>query len=211
MMKFTVIFILVPEPPSNIKALVMSTNSILVSWKPPTQPNGVVEQYTVYVRELTEGAAEPKTKSQKVPAISSMTYEATGLDSKKRYEFWVTASTNIGEGAPSKNVILSPNDRVPAKIASFDDTFTTTYKEDVKLPCLAVGNPQPEIIWKIKGNIFRANERMRQLPEGSLLIKEVSRIDGGEYSCHVENSFGKDSVTHQLIVHGKLFPNQKQT
>lgn len=89
----------------------MSTDSILVSWKPPTQPNGVVEQYTVYVRELNDGGAESKTRNQKIPAISSMTYEATGLDSKKRYEFWVTASTNIGEGQASKTVVLSPKDR----------------------------------------------------------------------------------------------------
>lgn len=40
-----------PEPPSAVKALVMTGDSILVSWKPPTQPNGVVVQYTVYVKE----------------------------------------------------------------------------------------------------------------------------------------------------------------
>lgn len=38
---------------------------------------------------------------------------------------------------------------VPAKIASFDESFTATYKEDVKLPCLAVGVPPPNILWKV--------------------------------------------------------------
>lgn len=89
---------------------------------------------------------------------------------------------------------------MPAKIASFDDTFTTTYKEDVTLPCLAVGVPLPEITWKIKGVAFASNERFRQQPDGSLFIRDVTRTDAGEYSCHVENSFGQDSVTHQLIV-----------
>lgn len=89
---------------------------------------------------------------------------------------------------------------VPAKIASFDDQFTTTYKEDVTLPCLAVGIPQPEITWKIKGIAFASNDRLRQQPDGSLFIRDVSRTDAGEYSCHVENSFGQDSVTHLLIV-----------
>ncbi|KAG8223601.1 hypothetical protein J437_LFUL004125, partial [Ladona fulva] len=143
-------------------------------------------------------------KSQKVPQYQ-MSYEATGLKKKEHYEFWVTASTNIGEGQPSKSVTLSPSSRVPAKIASFDDTFTATYKEDVKLPCLAVGNPLPEIKWKVKGVAFSPNDRTRQLPEGFLLIKEVTRSDAGEYSCFVENSFGQDTVTHQLIVHGKCF------
>lgn len=89
---------------------------------------------------------------------------------------------------------------VPAKIASFDDTFTTTYKEDIMLPCLAVGVPQPTITWKIRGVAFATNDHIRQQPDGSLFIRDVTRTDAGEYSCHVENSFGQDSVTHQLIV-----------
>lgn len=131
-----------------------------------------------------------------------MSYEASGLDKKERYEFWVTASTNIGEGQPSKSVTISPSNRVPAKIASFDDSFTATYREDVKLPCQAVGVPAPDITWKVKGSTLTPNERLRQLPEGGLLIREVTRSDAGEYSCYVENSFGHDTVTHQLVVHG---------
>jgi hypothetical protein len=41
-----------------VKALVMSGDSILVSWKPPEQPNGIVSQYTVYVREDSEEAKD---------------------------------------------------------------------------------------------------------------------------------------------------------
>ena len=48
----------VPEAPSKVKALVMSGDSILVSWKPPEQPNGIVSQYTVYVREDSEEAKD---------------------------------------------------------------------------------------------------------------------------------------------------------
>ncbi|XP_049833935.1 Down syndrome cell adhesion molecule-like protein Dscam2 isoform X22 [Schistocerca gregaria] len=190
----------VPEAPNAVKALVMSSESILVSWKPPEQPNGIVTQYTVYVKEDSEAAKEEEPKSQKVPQYQ-MSYEASGLKKKERYEFWVTASTIIGEGQPSKPVSLSPSPRVPAKIASFDDNFTATYKEDVKLPCLAVGIPPPEIVWKVKGLAFQPDDRIRQLPEGSLFITSVTRQDAGEYTCTVENSFGQDTVTHRLVVH----------
>lgn len=78
-----------------------------------------------------------------------MSYEASGLETNKPYEFWVTASTNIGEGQQSKSIIAIPSDKVPAKIASFDDTFVATFKEDAKLPCLAVGAPTPNITWKV--------------------------------------------------------------
>ncbi|XP_031351172.1 Down syndrome cell adhesion molecule-like protein Dscam2 isoform X16 [Photinus pyralis] len=198
----------VPEAPVAIKALVMSTTSILVSWKPPQEPNGIVELYTVYVREVglaeaEEVISESTPKTQKIaPNIKNqnLSFQAKDLDNKLKYEFWVTASTNIGEGQASKSVVMAPSARVPAKIASFDDTFVTTYKEDVTLPCLTVGVPQPVITWKIKGIIFGSSEHIRQQPDGSLFLRDVTRTDAGEYSCHVENSFGQDSVTHQLIV-----------
>ncbi|XP_073989890.1 Down syndrome cell adhesion molecule 1 isoform X42 [Rhodnius prolixus] len=192
----------VPDSPTAVKALAMSEESILISWKPPAQPNGVISQYTVYIKEEKEDGKFEEPKSQKMPPFQ-MTYEASGLNKEGKYEFWVTASTNIGEGQPSKTVVLTPSLKVPARIASFDSKFTATYREDVKLPCLAVGKPAPDITWKIKGTTFEssnAQNRMQQLPEGSLLIKSVTRNDAGEYSCSVENSFGKDSVTHHLVI-----------
>ncbi|XP_073812159.1 Down syndrome cell adhesion molecule 1 isoform X32 [Musca autumnalis] len=186
----------VPEAPTDVKALVMGQAAILVSWRPPAQPNGIIQQYTVYTK--VEGA-EGEPKSQKIPHYQ-MSYEATELEKNSPYEFWVTASTNIGEGQPSKSIVAMPSDQVPAKIASFDDTFTATFKEDAKMPCLAVGSPQPEITWKIKGVEFTGNDRMRVLPDGSLLIKSVNRQDAGDYTCHAENSIAKDSITHKLIV-----------
>ncbi|XP_049546742.1 Down syndrome cell adhesion molecule-like protein Dscam2 isoform X7 [Anopheles darlingi] len=184
----------VPEAPIGVKALVMSEGSILVSWQPPSQPNGLILQYTVYIKS---GEQEPK--SHKVPSYQ-MSYEASGLEKNQKYEFWVTASTTIGEGQPSKTLSAMPSDKVPAKIASFDDKFTATFKEDAKLPCLAVGSPTPDITWKIKGVEFVPNERIRQLPEGSLFIKDVIRQDAGDYTCTAENSIAKDSITHRLIV-----------
>ncbi|XP_069356513.1 cell adhesion molecule Dscam1 isoform X39 [Maniola hyperantus] len=191
----------VPEAPRAVKALVMGADSILVSWRPPAQPNGVVTHYNVYTQAQN---AEPHPN--KVPA-SQTSYSATELKAG-RYDFWVTASTIIGEGQPSATASCSPSDKVPAKIASFDESFTATYKEDVKLPCLAVGVPPPNILWKVKGQPLEASERVRQLPEGSLQIAGVARDDAGEYSCHVDNQFGTDTVTHTLSVLAPPFPPQ---
>lgn len=195
-----------PEAPTSVKALVMSDDSILVSWKPPSEPNGIVEQYTVYLREAPDGegtSSDAKPLSHKVIPnikIQNLSFQAKDLNKQLKYEFWVTASTNIGEGQTSETVTVSPSSKVPAKIASFDDSFTSTYKEDVTLPCLAVGVPQPEIKWKIKGSDNNNNDRIRQQPDGSLFIRDVHRDDAGEYSCRVNNIFGNDSITHKLVV-----------
>ena len=88
-----------------VKALLMTPDSILVSWKPPESPNGLVNQYTVYIQEGTEDA-----RSQKV-ASYQLNYEASGLKKKERYNFWVTASTSVGEGEQSKTVTIAPGSR----------------------------------------------------------------------------------------------------
>jgi len=46
-----VYFNTVPGAPSAVKALLMKSDSILVSWKAPEFPNGLVNQYTVYMQE----------------------------------------------------------------------------------------------------------------------------------------------------------------
>lgn len=73
----------------------MSGDSILLSWQPPSQPNGIVTQYTVYQR--TVEPKESEATSVKIPSFQT-TYEISGLKRKERYEFWVTAHTGIGEG-----------------------------------------------------------------------------------------------------------------
>lgn len=52
--------------------------------------------------------AEPK--SEKVSPFQ-MNYEAKNLKKQEQYEFWVTASTNVGEGQPSKTITVAPNSR----------------------------------------------------------------------------------------------------
>ena len=190
----------IPGPPSSVKAMAMSQDSILVSWKQPEDPNGIVLQYTVYIKELAR-SREVAPKSHKVNALQ-MSHQVDNLNANSRYEFWVTAHTTIGEGAASPKATLSPTARIPAKIASFDDSFVAVAKTDVKLPCIAVGNPSPQLHWKARNQPIPKNDRIRQLPDGSLQITRVLKEDAGKYTCMVNNKYGQDMVVHELIVNG---------
>ncbi|XP_045126170.1 Down syndrome cell adhesion molecule-like protein Dscam2 isoform X10 [Portunus trituberculatus] len=193
----------IPEAPTSVKALVMSADSILVSWLPPERPNGIITQYTVYYKE--HGKSDSEATLQKL-LPSQLSYEASGLKRRDAYVFWVTASTTVGEGEMSDLVHLKLSNKVPAKIASFDEEYLATYKEDVKLLCQVVGLPTPDIRWTVHGEPFTPNDRMRLLPEGSLLIRQVSRDDAGEYTCHVENPYGQDTITHKLLIQAPPHP-----
>jgi len=75
--------------------------------------------------------------------------------------------------------------------------------QDARLPCSAVGSPHPQLHWKARGSpIPRTAERIRQLPDGSLQISRIRTEDAGRYTCMVNNKFGQDQVSHELIVNG---------
>ncbi len=115
----------IPGPPSSVKPLAMSEDSILVSWKAPDEPNGIVVQYTVYIKVIfqtislaveygkfhiffhisqeLDRSRDTAPKSHKVNALQ-MSHQVDNLNRKSRYEFWVTASTVIGEGPASVKV-----------------------------------------------------------------------------------------------------------
>lgn len=99
-----------------------------------------------------------------------MSHQVDNLNRKSRYEFWVTAHTTIGEGSQSTKATLSPTGRIPARIASFDAEYVAVAKQDVRLPCIAVGSPSPQLHWKMRGQPIPKNDRIRQLPDGSLQV-----------------------------------------
>ena len=93
-----------PSQPDAIKAFQSSPDSVIVSWKPPKEPNGVLRKYTVYRKSITE----EEVNSFTVP--SHLTYHKTSnLIRANKYAFWVTAWTAVGEGLTSNivNVIIA--------------------------------------------------------------------------------------------------------
>lgn len=51
------------------------------------------------------------------------------------YDFWLTASTQIGEGEKTRLVRVPPNNKIPARIISFSRSLETPWKREIVLPC----------------------------------------------------------------------------
>lgn len=51
----------VPDSPAAIKAAALTADSILISWLPPQNRNGIISHYTVYAREA---GRKGQTKSE---------------------------------------------------------------------------------------------------------------------------------------------------
>lgn len=76
-------------------------------------------------------------------------YEAKDLNTRETYEAWITASTRIGEGQSTPVIKLTPSSTIPAAVISFGQTLSVAWRVDVKLACLYVGTPKPQVDWKV--------------------------------------------------------------
>ena len=64
----------VPGPPSNIKALPVDRNSIMISWMPPDKPNGEILGYSLYMKTMELG----RQFTQDFPLASHVNYYTMG-------------------------------------------------------------------------------------------------------------------------------------
>lgn len=195
-MKF-VLFV-APEAPVDIKVVVSSPQSLFVLWLPPSEPNGNIIKYNLYTR-VVNGREELNHEKRSLGA-QVLNYEAKGLQAHIEYQFWVTASTRVGEGKSSRVASAITNNRVLAKIISFGGPVVRTWRSSVTLSCMAVGNPRRE--W-YKGDVLLRqghSHNVQILESGDLMLTNLQIIDNGNYSCHVDNTNGNDVITYQLII-----------
>lgn len=97
---------------------------------------------------------------------------------------------------------------VPAKIVSFGGLIEKPWRTSVKLPCVAVGLPTPKRQWLKSFRTVQPSDGNMQVSEnGDLTIASLQRSNGENYTCHVENVHGADSIVYQIIVQGIEFVN----
>lgn len=147
---------------------------------------------------LEEGAEAGTHK--RILSPTTELFETIRLKETSTYQFWVTASTKVGEGEATRTVTISSSNVVPAKIASFGREIVSAWKQDVILPCKRVGNPLPKAIWKINEKSLEIAGRRKLNSEATLVISDVQSADQANYSCSVENQNGKDEITYSLKI-----------
>nr|XP_019959389.1 PREDICTED: matrix-remodeling-associated protein 5 [Paralichthys olivaceus] len=84
-------------------------------------------------------------------------------------------------------------------------TFTVKAETDAQLPCEAEGEPKPFLSWTkvANGASIAQNTRVHRFevhPNGTLIIKNTQRMDGGQYLCTVQNHYGTDKMVVNLVV-----------
>ncbi|KAG7296730.1 hypothetical protein JYU34_020631, partial [Plutella xylostella] len=193
----------VPDTPAEIKVLAQSSNSLLVSWKKPRQPNGRIIHYSVYVKPAAsnDGAQTHRVDGETGSEVYEKTYslDLKGLSEGRQYDVWVTASTVVGEGPASRRVTNTPQQRV-AGVASLGGEVSVAVRNSLLLDCKSVGSPAPRTVWYHNQNIITHHPRFTRNRDDSLLIKSIDQSLSGNYTCLAKNLYGSDSVVYSVKV-----------
>ncbi|XP_031619714.1 Down syndrome cell adhesion molecule-like protein Dscam2 isoform X2 [Contarinia nasturtii] len=187
----------VPSAPQDIKAIPASNTKVIVSWLPPLNMNGEIIGYTFYM--LSSEGSNHEGIHKKVLGPNIEVHEAHRQEGVT-YDFWLTASTKIGEGEKTRMVKVPPNNKIPARIISFSRSIESPWKENLVLPCRKVGVPSPVTIWRQEGQAMETNARKTIAKNGTLLIRDCMSTDEGNYTCTVENTWGKDEIVYSITI-----------
>ncbi|MEQ2237644.1 hypothetical protein ILYODFUR_025243, partial [Ilyodon furcidens] len=83
-------------PPEELQLSAIDSSSVLVSWRPPLEPNGVIISYRIlYTVNLSEPEQQWRNLSEDGGIFST---EVRGLSRGTRYFFKVGSSTKVGAG-----------------------------------------------------------------------------------------------------------------
>ncbi|XP_077121613.1 phosphatidylinositol phosphatase PTPRQ [Ranitomeya variabilis] len=95
------------DPPKNISYRNLTSTSVKIFWNPPIKPNGIIQYYTLYFRNISNTYMRNLTSGDLSISSDGNDLSATihGLAKFSQYEFWITASTIFGDGDQASEVI----------------------------------------------------------------------------------------------------------
>ncbi|KAA0715211.1 Phosphatidylinositol phosphatase PTPRQ [Triplophysa tibetana] len=79
------------DPPQNVSYVLLTTSTVRLSWSPPTEPNGIIQFYTVYYTDNNT------LFTQRVPG-SDHGCVLSDLIAGQTYSVWMSSSTSAGDG-----------------------------------------------------------------------------------------------------------------
>uniref|UniRef100_A0A8C9TN31 Contactin-4-like n=1 Tax=Scleropages formosus TaxID=113540 RepID=A0A8C9TN31_SCLFO len=72
------------------------------------------------------------------------------------------------------------------------------------IECHPHASPRATISWRKGGDYLKDSRRQMIMEDGSLRLTNVSRSDGGRYTCVAQNPFGTSSSSGSLVVKGTI-------
>ncbi|KAL4641328.1 inactive tyrosine-protein kinase 7-like [Arapaima gigas] len=123
---------------------------------------------------------------------------------------YICEASNTSQGKIRASVHLTVAVYVAFKLEP--ENTTVYHGHTAILHCQATGNPEPLIQWMVKDKVLDSSRsRFQKMPNGSLVISDVSMEDTGKYTCIAGNSCNIRTQLAQLYVVEKPEPKITET
>ncbi|XP_036427446.1 contactin-3 isoform X1 [Colossoma macropomum] len=124
--------------------------------------------------------------------ISSLTLSDGGM-----YQCVAENKHGIVYASAELMVLASPPSFSQSPLRSVLKARTGT---EVTLECRPQASPRAISLWKRGSEMLQKNERLSLFPNGTLKIANVTKRDGGIYTCIAKNQFGSASTAGRLLI-----------
>lgn len=203
------------DPPGTPEAINVSKDSITIQWTKPEYDGGsVITGYTVEKRDLPEGRW---VKASFTNVIETQ-FTISGLTEGAKYDFRVIAKNAVGTiSKPSFNSgPIAALDEVEPPKFSIDPEYTqiiiVNAGDTFRLDADVHGKPIPTMQW-FKGDKKLENTMRCEIKNtetrAMIVLKDVLRHDGGQYTLHLTNVAGSQTVAFQVKVLDKPSPPEE--
>ncbi|XP_050551916.1 hemicentin-2 isoform X2 [Spodoptera frugiperda] len=120
------------------------------------------------------------------------------VEAKHEGQYKCVAENKLSKDARVTTLIVQD---IP-KILSRRSIIYQAFEGDpvLKIPCVAVGKPKPNITWKMDGRPIKAPNAKFEVENGTLIIKFPKVVDTKSYSCVAANEAGSETATFKTII-----------
>lgn len=186
------------DPPGVPEAVSISKNQIKIQWTKPQYDGGSkVNGYIVERKDLS--SPEGRWVRANFTNIIETEYTVTGLAENDQYEFRVIARNVAGvfsEPSDSSGPITATDEIEPPR-ASLDpkymDVIVVNAGESLTFDADIYGKPIPDVVWLKEGKEMEKALRIEvktTQKRAAMVIKDVTKLDGGQYDLVLKNLGG---------------------
>ncbi|VDK48392.1 unnamed protein product, partial [Anisakis simplex] len=196
------------DAPSEVFPVVGKDNSIDVSWRGPSVPNGPIESYTVYYTPIDPYTTDDGYKqwdklvipTNNVSGNARIDKETYNILPHRQYKVRVAATNDLSEGPASEPVIFQTGSGETPPVIELDppnNPANVPPRGSISVRCSATGIPHPTVMW-----IIGANEDVVRGP-----ILQLADLRKDETAtCRAENNAGRVQEVLQILVAGPGTP-----
>ncbi|XP_056329353.1 immunoglobulin superfamily member 10 [Danio aesculapii] len=145
----------------------------------------------------------------KITVFANGTLYLRNLDITESGKYECIATSSTGSERRVVTLSVKRTETIPRIIVTSKHQTDVEYGGQLHLNCSAVGNPAPEIIWRLPSKVLvdkthRMGSRIKVLENGTLIIESLNEKDTGDFLCVARNKVGDD--TQQMKVSVSMKP-----